>query len=156
MGKSIKKLIKYLNSYNTAMARVEDLRARRERISQVLGDSYHGIVIDGMPKGGTVTDGMDKVVGAIDKVEAITEELKRQEAEAKDYAADIIAVLSLLPEGSDERRALELRFIDRLSTEAITERLNVAVATYWRIYERALNDLVIMPYVRAIVDQMEA
>lgn len=153
MEKMRRRLIKYLGSYNAAMGRVDDLRARRERLEATLG--YTGIVIDGMPKSGTVTDGMNKVVKVIDRVAEISKELQRQEREAADYAIDIIGVLSLLPDGSDDRRALELRFIDRKTTEEIADKMAIGVATYWRIYERAIKDLAAKPEVKAILAETE-
>lgn len=155
MTKREQNLIKYLRSYTVATARVDDLKARLQRLQMVLSDSYHGVVIDGLPHGSNAGDGMDKVVMAIDKVDELTKEIERQTQEARDYAKDIIGVISLLPEGTEGRRILELKFIDDLSADDITYRLHVSIATQWRIYYRAISDLAAIPSVTALLEQIE-
>ena len=149
-----KQLIKYLNSYRVALARLEDLRQRRATLARSL-DPLHGVSYDGMPKSKTVTDGMDKVARTLDRLAEIEEDLKRQEQEAKDYAAAILVTISLLPEGSDGRRALELRFIDGVTTGTACGKLCVSDRTYWRIYHSALNDLLKFNQVIELINEME-
>lgn len=150
------RLIRYLNSYRVAVARLNDLRHRREKLKDTLDGSLHGLNYDGMPKAKTVTDGMDRVANAIDKLAEIEQELARQEQEAKDYAAAILATICLLPEGSDGRRALELRFIDGVTTLDACDKLAVSERTYWRIYHGALDSLLSFESVKAILEEMEA
>lgn len=149
-----RRLIKYLSSYRVAVARLEDLRQRRARIAATI-DPMHGLNYDGMPKSTTVTDGMDRVVTAIDKLAEIDKELRSQEEAAKDYAAEILDTISKLPEGSDGRRALELRFIDGATTLEAADKLAVSSATYWRVYNRALTALLDDPGVKAKIENEE-
>ena len=150
-----KELLKqYLASYRVAVARLEDLRHRRIQLAKTI-DPLHGLNYDGMPRAHNVTDGMDRVVKALDKLAEIDAELQRQEHEAKDYAAAILGTLSLLPEGSDSRRALELRFIDGLTTLDACGKMAVSDRTYWRIYDTALDSLLEFEAVKAIIREME-
>lgn len=149
-----RRLIRYLSSYRVAVARLEDLRQRRARIVATI-DPLHGLNYDGMPKGTTVTDGMDKVAGALDKLAEIDRELREQEEAAKEYAAEILATISKLPEGSDGRRALELRFIDGATTPEAYGKLAVSDRTYWRIYHGALEELLQEPDVKARIEEKE-
>lgn len=149
-----KQLIKYLNSYRAAVARLEDLRRRRAQLASAL-NPYHGLTYDGMPKAHNVTDGMDKVAQTLDKLADIDAKLREQEQAAADYAAQILATLALLPDGSDGRRALELRFIDGVTTGTACGKLCVSDRTYWRIYHSALNDLLKFNQVIELINEME-
>ena len=149
-----RRLIKYLSSYRVAVARLEDLRQRRARIAATI-DPMHGLNYDGMPKSTTVTDGMDRVVTAIDKLAEIDKELRSQEEAAKDYAAEILDTISKLPEGSDGRRALELVFIDNCPTLEACDKLAVSLRTYWRIYHGALDELLQDPEVKERLEEVD-
>lgn len=133
-------LIKWLNSYRVAVARIHDLRKRRAQLSESLAHTP-GFNYDGMPKGTTVTDGMDSVVKKLDRLAEIEAELAQQEIVARDYVAEILTALNKLPEGSEGRRALELRHIDGLTILDACDKMNVSERTYWRLYNNAIDEL---------------
>ena len=121
--------IKYLESYKWLNAEIEDDEERLARLDARLYDAPIKKISD-MPRGGQPVTIDSLVNQKIELQDRINEKCARRN--------EILNRIENLPDHRD-RRILKLEFIDDLTHEQVSERINYSVAQTRRYYEAALE-----------------
>ena len=125
-------LRRYLSRFYRAKQKQQTLRERKSRLAAEL----RALNRDD-------PDGLDDAEGRQSRIaktlNEIESRIERQIGAATGSVTEIMAVFDLLPDDSQERDILELRHIDCLSWEEITERVHMTRTPCYLKYTRGLD-----------------
>lgn len=93
--------------------------------------------------------------GVLFKLDEIENLIERQQAELEKATLRVMQLLELLPFNSLEREILELRYIDLMNIETITETVFLSRSQVHRRISSALDMLLELPEVNALLEECE-
>ena len=150
--KDIETLQHVLRSYRKYLEYLGDLAERRARIKNELHDPSRPIILDGLPHGTEKTDGMDRVAKYIDQLDQLDAQIDAEMVKTMTNCREVYGIIAKLPYG-DERRVLEMRYLDGAHGWDIAEKINCSIATVWRRHSAGLAMLAELPEVQAIIQR---
>lgn len=133
-------LREFLGQYYRAVKRKRQIEERLNHIKLEMAlplDSIRYSPVKSKPSG-AVSDGSAKLTLQKASCESL---LIEQKLHMEDILRGIIEVLAVLPEDSEERMILELRFIDNYSWTAISRKANMSRSTCFNYRDRGLRTL---------------
>lgn len=132
-----KKLDKKLFKYRNCLEAITALEERRELIKSTF--SYiPTITLDGMPKGSNKGDGAARLTMRLDEVDT---KIKLQLDKATQMLIEIMDIISLLPELTDERLIFELKYLDGYNHDEIADRIHMSRSSINRKWKKGLYQL---------------
>lgn len=139
-------LRRYLDRYrNMQLKKAYLQRKLREIESDFETSAFHAVSADGVTSGGCATS---TVPTYIMQKDAIITDILRKTNEAAEVLVDIQNIIYKLPDESQEQIALDAKYISRMSIYEICDLLYVSRPTAYRIIERGINALLLLPEVR--------
>lgn len=132
-------LIDYLNTYRICRGQLMALeRRRRDIIADFEFSPFAAVVSDGMPHGNSIGDGAATFALRLDDIDT---KIQNQCHRMRMRIESIMELIDQLPEDSEERAVLEQRYLNRETMEHISRNLHMARRTTYRIFRKAIEEL---------------
>ena len=143
----------YLSRYRKAKNRVQKLRTRRQEFIEDMKYPLGAQSYSGLPRSSTPNDGAATYVFRLCEIE---EKIIEQEKNANNIMLQIMDIMDFLPEDSESRCLLEMKYIDGLSEKQImaaqfySSRSSVA-----KYINNGLNELLTFKKIQNIITRYE-
>ena len=121
------------------------LEIKAEENMPIGGQGY-----DPLPRGSSIGPG---AAGIILKLDEIEERILKQKASIQRAIIQVMDILEYLPEDSTERSICELRYIDRMSMEAVADEVGLSRSGCYKVHDGGIQILLQQPRVQKIIDQ---
>lgn len=141
-----KKLQHYLAQFKAASIRQQQLKKRHDLLSEDLKVPLQGSHYGSMPTNTNVPSA--GAASILFRIAEIEEMIREQTERAADICLRVMTILDFLPDASDERLIMELRYIDGMDCQDIAENTNFGRTTCYRIEQNALDILLGFDWVR--------
>lgn len=138
----------FLASYRLARLRLEKLKARHRTLIEDMETPLKGAKYDSMPSSGTASEGAATIIYKIAEIES---RIKEQCQTMSLYCVKVMDILDFLPDASEGKLILELRYIDGMELIDICENICRSRSSCYRQEIQALDELLRFERVRDIV-----
>lgn len=145
-------LRRYLDRYRILSLRKKHLQQKLDDIKEDFNTSAFHAVAQGMG-GGKANRTESDVPEYILKIMDIESKIIEQIRAAADALDEIEAIIDRLPTDSDERVILSAKYVSRMSEMDICELIPCSRSTFYRIVDKAIEQLLDKPDVLKIVHQ---
>lgn len=142
-------LREFIFSYKHCKAQMKLLeKRRRDILADFSASPLSAVVSDGMPRGSS------EPVGAASltlKLDAIDTKIAQQVHHMRERLEDIMALIELLPEASEERMIIEQRAFDQRPMEVVADFASMSTKTGYRVFHRAIDKLLTYSETQTII-----
>lgn len=136
-----------LEQYTRAKRRKAQLEERLTTLRSEYG-STKSPSYDGMPHGSGQSEG---AAGILLKISDVEEQIREQKKREESAICQVMEIIELLPEQSEEREICELRYLDGKQWGRISREVNFSISQCHRLHRAAITDLLNFAYVQEIV-----
>lgn len=143
------KLRNYLRQFTIASLRMDKLKQRHDMLVNDLNAPLQGTKYSSMPTCHSAPSG--GAASIIYRVAEIEEMISKQHDKMADTCIKIMSILEMLPDESDERLVLELKYIDRMSMKDIEESIFKSLSSCYRIENSGIDKLLEYDRVRELI-----
>lgn len=142
----------FLASYRLARLRLEKLKVRHRTLIEDMETPLKGAKYDSMPSNDAASEGAAAIIYKIAEIEG---KIKEQCQTMSLYCVKVMEILDFLPDTSEGKLILELRYIDGMELIDICENICKSRSSCYRQEIQALDELLGFERVRDIVGLIE-
>ena len=145
-------LDQYLFQYRKCLSRKKELEVRRKDIEWEFNHPLKGVSYDGMPHGSGENVGCAALSFRLDEIDT---RIKEQMVKAAKVLTEIMDVIGFLPENSNERSIIEMRYIDRKNWVQICREEHLSKTPATRYWKKGLYTLLEFKKIQQIMAEYE-
>lgn len=125
----------YLEQYISILRELDELEQEREELKYAIGPGAGSG--SGMPGSSRVSDGSDRIIGRMDRMDKLEKLIDREEQALIRRRDEISAVLESVTNGS-QREVLYYRYARDMDIAAIADKMNYSYRQIQNIHNRAI------------------
>ena len=126
----------YLEAYAGTVRRLEEMAVELEEAEQNIGPGAYAAT--GMPRGGKVSDGSDRIIARMEQIRRLTDSIRRDMRRLAARRDEIAGVIDGLSAGKLQE-VLYYRYIRDMDLGAIAEKTNYSYRQVQNIHNRAVQ-----------------